>query len=224
MENCPDPTAATPGSPPPQPETGPPVLPPIRAGQADDAELEMMLHRLENERHEDRDDVLALMELEPGMSVADVGCGAGYFTFSLSEAVGETGQVHAVDVNADMIQTMHGQLYLDEHAQHRNIQLYHSTRWDTRLPQGAVDVALMAHLDFYAFSGIYEGDEKLLDSVARALKPGGRLVVVQHMGLKGGGLSTANIKRNVERADLVMSGGERFEEYNTEALVFERPH
>ena len=184
--------------------------------------MEMMVFRLAHERHEDRDKVLALMALKPGMSVADVGCGTGYFTFSLSDAVGEAGQVHAVDINADMIHYLHGQLYLDEHAQHRNIQLYHTVRYGTRLPRESIDVALMAHLDFYAFSGIYEGDEKMLTSVAQALKPGGRLVVIQYMGIKGGGMKTAYIKQNIEQVGLTMTGGERYDEYDTEALIFEK--
>jgi ubiquinone/menaquinone biosynthesis C-methylase UbiE len=47
--------------------------------------------------------VIATLALAPGQQVADIGAGGGYFTLPLAKAVGETGRVFAVDVEADMV-------------------------------------------------------------------------------------------------------------------------
>jgi len=51
-------------------------------------------------------DVVALLELEPGMTVADVGAGTGYFLPHLSPAVGPEGRVLALDVEPAMVEHM----------------------------------------------------------------------------------------------------------------------
>lgn len=54
------------------------------------------------DRWQQPDDVLAALELRPGMKVADLGAGGGYLTFRLAQAVGPDGCVYAVDTDQDM--------------------------------------------------------------------------------------------------------------------------
>src|ERR1043165_3795293 len=49
------------------------------------------------------DEVVAALALTPGMTVADIGAGTGYFEARLSRAVGDAGKVFAIDVEADMV-------------------------------------------------------------------------------------------------------------------------
>jgi SAM-dependent methyltransferase len=49
------------------------------------------------------DEVVRLLALEPGMVVADLGAGTGYFMARLSRAVGDKGTVYALDVEDDMV-------------------------------------------------------------------------------------------------------------------------
>lgn len=51
-------------------------------------------------------EVVALMHIEPGMTVADIGAGTGYFLPYLSKAVGESGTVLGLDIEADMVRHM----------------------------------------------------------------------------------------------------------------------
>ena len=44
--------------------------------------------------------------VQPGMTVADIGCGMGYFTLALAEIVGDAGKVIAVDVQHQMLDIM----------------------------------------------------------------------------------------------------------------------
>ncbi len=47
--------------------------------------------------------ILQTLSLKPGQTIADIGSGGGYFTFRFAQAVGETGQVHAVDTNQEFL-------------------------------------------------------------------------------------------------------------------------
>lgn len=57
----------------------------------------------ERDRWQRPDEVLRAMGLAPGMEVADIGAGTGYFTAHLSRAVGPTGRVYAVDIETSML-------------------------------------------------------------------------------------------------------------------------
>ncbi len=48
------------------------------------------------------DEVIHALSIKPGDHIADLGAGSGYFTFRLADAVGPTGRVYAVDIDADM--------------------------------------------------------------------------------------------------------------------------
>lgn len=60
------------------------------------------LEREEREREERSDLLLGILALAPGMTVADVGAGTGYYSRCIAELVGPTGKVYAVDVQPEM--------------------------------------------------------------------------------------------------------------------------
>jgi ubiquinone/menaquinone biosynthesis C-methylase UbiE len=116
------------------------------------------------------DAVVALLALEPGLIVADVGIGTGYLVSRLSRAVGPKGRVLAVDVEADMIR------YVKERAVREslpNVEGIVSAADDPRLPEGAVDRALV--VDTWHHVADRVGFAK---KIARALRPGGFLAIV----------------------------------------------
>lgn len=59
-------------------------------------------------------DVIALMKIDPGSTVVDLGAGTGYFEGRLSEAVGPTGKVLALDVEPDMIRYLRARAARDK--------------------------------------------------------------------------------------------------------------
>jgi len=116
------------------------------------------------------DAVVAQLGLAPGMVVADVGAGTGYFEGRLSHAVGAGGKVLATDIEPDMIH------HLEHRAQHEgwaNVTAVLSTTDDPALPAGGVDriliVGVWHHVpDRAAFAG----------KLAAALRPGGQIAIV----------------------------------------------
>ncbi len=61
------------------------------------------LDSTERDRYQKPSEVIDALRLKPGMAVADLGSGSGYFTRRFIEAVTETGMVYAVDVEPEML-------------------------------------------------------------------------------------------------------------------------
>jgi cyclopropane fatty-acyl-phospholipid synthase-like methyltransferase len=116
------------------------------------------------------DRVVTALAITPGMTVADVGAGTGYFEKRLSTAVGASGRVLAVDVEPDMIR------YLKERAAKENtpnVEPRLATPEDAALGTAAVDRILI--VDTWHHIPEREAYAKKL---AAALKPGGFVLVV----------------------------------------------
>ena len=112
------------------------------------------------------------MGLQPGMTVADVGTGVGYMLPFLSKRVGPEGHVIAEDIFDDFLaaarQTVDRQGLT-------NVTFVKGTEESPNLPEGQVDIVLA--LDVYHH---FNYPEKMLASIHKALKPGGKLVIVEY--------------------------------------------
>jgi cyclopropane fatty-acyl-phospholipid synthase-like methyltransferase len=116
------------------------------------------------------DEVVAALALAPGMTVADIGAGTGYFEKRLSTAVGGHGAVIAVDAEPDMVR------YLGERAQREgtaNVEARLGTADDPKLAPGSVDRILIVDTWHHIANRVAYGKK-----LAAALKPGGAVFVV----------------------------------------------
>ena len=114
--------------------------------------------------------VVAAMQIAPGMTVADVGAGTGYFEPHLSRAVGPNGKVLALDVEPDMVR------YLRERAtreQLANVDTRQVASDDPGLPAASVDRVLVVDTWHHIANRAAYASR-----LAAALKPGGKVVVV----------------------------------------------
>jgi ubiquinone/menaquinone biosynthesis C-methylase UbiE len=124
--------------------------------------------RIEEEQPEA---MLDALKIPAGATVADVGAGAGYHTIRLARRVGPTGTVLATDVQPEMLEMLRENA---EKAGVTNIKPLRATQTDTKLPAGSVDLVLM--VDVYHECS---DPETLLQGIHKALKPHGRLVLVE---------------------------------------------
>ena len=96
------------------------------------------------------DKVIELLGIQPGMILADVGAGSGYFTFRLAQAAGPQGRVYAPDIDplaVDMLQArMDNEWDSTTMAEIRSYICPGHTPW---LPMNAVDRALFVDVHFY---------------------------------------------------------------------------
>jgi ubiquinone/menaquinone biosynthesis C-methylase UbiE/protein tyrosine phosphatase (PTP) superfamily phosphohydrolase (DUF442 family) len=152
--------------------------PSVREGVNDDfkaADLDVaqFVARFEVESREvyaARHAVIAALELTPGLRVADVGAGTGLYTFLLSESVGPTGWVFAVDIAPRFLEHIRG---LAAERRVGNVTAVLCPETDIGLPPDSVDLAYVCDT-FHHF----EFPVSTLRSIHRALVPGGRLVVL----------------------------------------------
>ena len=117
------------------------------------------------------DEIFMAMAIKPGSSVADVGAGGGYFTTRLARAVGESGRVYAVDVDGGALKRLRTRI---EEEKIGNVETVEGATDDVRLAAGSIDAALIVN----AYHEMKE-HQAMLASIKRALKPGGRLVIVE---------------------------------------------
>ena len=117
-------------------------------------------------------ELIRAMGLLPGMTVADVGTGIGYMLPFLSRKVGADGHVIAEDIFDDFLASAKQRA---ENLKLSNVTFVKGTETDPKLPAAAVDIVLS--LDVYHH---FEYPEKMLAAIHQALKPGGKLVVVEY--------------------------------------------
>lgn len=139
------------------------------------------------ELYDRRLQIVDALQLQPGQSVADVGAGTGLFTMLFAERVGPQGRVYAVDISPtfiDAIQSRAADLGLD------NVVPVINSQQTVGLPPGSVDLIFIA--DTYHH---FEYPGMMLDSMRSALRPNGRLALIDFRRVPG--LSSTWVMRHV---------------------------
>ncbi len=114
--------------------------------------------------------LMQLLELKPGMTMADVGAGFGAWTVRFSRALGANGRVLANDIGAQQL------AFLRETVKKEgltNVTVIEGAPGNTNLPALCCDAILIRD----AYHHLTQPDD-IVRSFAAALKPGGRLAVV----------------------------------------------
>jgi ubiquinone/menaquinone biosynthesis C-methylase UbiE len=130
------------------------------------------LERAEREREENPRKAVKLLGLKPGMVAADVGAGSGYYTYLLSREVGAAGKVYANDIQPGMLRLLERKLASRKIT---NVELVQGTETDPRLPEACCDLILMVDV-YHEFAE----PQTMLRAMRKALKPGGRLVLLEY--------------------------------------------
>jgi ubiquinone/menaquinone biosynthesis C-methylase UbiE len=116
------------------------------------------------------EEVVTLLQLATGMKVADIGAGTGYFEPYLAKAVGQSGQVYALDIEDSMVK------YIDERMHHdkiTNVTAIKVPTDDPKLAPASVDRILFVDTWHHV-----PGREAYAKKLADALVPGGFVAIV----------------------------------------------
>ena len=124
-----------------------------------------------------RKEIVAAVGIKPGMAVADVGAGTGLFTRPFAEAVGKEGKVYAVDITPKFLEHIKKTC---KEAGITNVETVRCTPDSVELPPNSVDLVFIC--DTYHH---FEFPLKTMRSIRRALKPGGKLVVIDFHRIEG---------------------------------------
>jgi len=143
-------------------------------------EPEAFTERFETEGREvydNRDLIVEKLALQPGMAVADVGAGTGLFTRLIAPKVGLTGKVYAIDI----ARTFVDHTVMSSHARGlKQVEGVVCTPDDAKLAPESVDLVFIC--DTYHH---FEFPQKTMLSIAKALKPGGRVALLDFERIEG---------------------------------------
>jgi len=130
------------------------------------------LDREERLTEEEPDIALRAIQVPRGGVVADVGAGSGYMTTRLAKLVGPTGKVLANDLQPQMLELLRARLVKEKIT---NVETVLGSVEDPKLPENALDLVLMVDV-YHELSE----PQQMLRNIRRALKPSGRLVLLEY--------------------------------------------
>ncbi len=142
----------------------------FRSPDLDVAEFTGIFETESREIFSKRHQILESLELRPGMAVADVGAGTGLFLELFADALGPTGRLYAIDIAPGFVG------HLRERARKEGLDRVEVILGQDRsveLPEHSVDLVFLC--DTYHH---FEFPRAMLASIQQALRPGGKLVVI----------------------------------------------
>lgn len=131
------------------------------------------LERQDRNETEKPEVLIKELALKPTDVVADIGAGSGYFTFRMAPLL-KQGEIYAVEIDDEMIDYLKRAAYQKKLG---NIRVHRGTIQDTRLPENSIDIAFMVDA-YHEFSHPRE----MMNSIVTALKPEGRVILVEYEG------------------------------------------
>jgi precorrin-6B methylase 2 len=131
------------------------------------------LERPNREAEEKPSQILKLLDLKPDHIVADIGAGTGYLSFPIASLLPK-GKVLAVDIQPPMLEIIE---YFKQEKNINNIEPILATLTNPNLPPESINLAIM--VDAYHELAY---PQEVMQGIVKALKPGGRVVLVEYRG------------------------------------------
>jgi ubiquinone/menaquinone biosynthesis C-methylase UbiE len=161
-----------------------------------------------------REQVLKACAINAGERIADVGAGTGFYSYLFARATGLEGWVYSVDIAPKFLQHIAERATEDSI---ENLTTVLGTDVSIRLPPDSVDLVFIC--DTYHH---FESPQQTLSTIFRALKPGGRLVVIDFNRIPGVSREflIGHVRANKEtfRSEITAAGFEFIDEVNIEAF------
>ncbi len=171
--------------------------------------------------------ILAACGLKPGMTIADVGSGTGLYVAPFSRTVGDSGEVIAVDISPKFVKHLKGRIH-DEKISNARVVL--CSNKSVNLKPESIDRAFIC--DVYHH---FEFPQSSLESIHKALRPGGRVILVDfHREIEGPRrewmMNHIRAPKEVFQQEIIDAGFKLVEDVQVEGfkenylLVFEKAH
>lgn len=125
--------------------------------------------------------IMSEFDIQEGMSVADFGCGTGYFTILLGQKVGKDGKVYALDVQEPPLDSVRAKAKAAGLENIETVRANLEVLGGSRLPDNSQDMVLLANILFQSTK-----KAEIISESARVMKTGGRLIVIDWKRNAGG--------------------------------------
>ena len=123
------------------------------------------------------DQIMETLSLKPGQIIADIGSGGGYFTYRFAKAVGEKGQVYAVDTNQKFL------AFIKKQATEQgliNIVTKLTSSEHPDLPKHTFDYVFLRNVSHHLPNRV-----DYFQRLKERLKPDGKIVIIEYDGRGG---------------------------------------
>lgn len=126
------------------------------------------------------DEILAKLEMLPGMSVAHFGCGAGFFTFPIAKKIGDDGMLYALDILKEKVETVRSQAKMNGMgniiARRASLENENGSQIDSE----SLDWVILVNM-------LYQNEKKdnIIEEAKRVLKKGGHILLIDWKNLDG---------------------------------------
>ncbi len=121
----------------------------------------------------DQNRIISQLGIRDGMTIADFGCGAGYFTIPMARLLHNTGKVYAVDVLTAALESVMSQAKLFGLLNVEKVRANVEVLGGTKIPDGSADMVIMANILFQC-----EDRDAVFQEAKRVLAPEGKIVVI----------------------------------------------
>ena len=128
-------------------------------------------HRHSRDEWQKVPEIFAALGVKPGIAVAEIGAGSGYFISHLARTVGPAGRIFAVDIDSGSIRRLQDSVKAGRWSQ---VSVVRGEVADPKLAPGSLDAALIVN----AYHEMTEA-AAILGHLRTALRPGGRLVIAE---------------------------------------------
>ena len=128
------------------------------------------LERADREKDENSSLLVKNLDIKPGMIIADIGAGSGYYTARMSKVLAG-GKIYAVDVQPEMIEFLNNRIKKEKLT---NVVSVLGDEKKVPLPPASIDLMLLVDV-YHECSFPYEMGKSMLT----ALKPGGKLFMIE---------------------------------------------
>ena len=158
----------------------------------------------ERDNHDKPQETLSLAGFKRGMVIADIFGGSGYYSEILSQVVGPEGQIRLINNQPYDVYAKKGLTARLSDNRLPNVRYEVSSPADMKLGNQTLDGALivMSYHDLYVVN-VADGwlaidASQFIDQIVTALKPGGKLLIVDHAARKGTGKTDAQTLHRIE--------------------------
>ncbi len=128
------------------------------------------LNEKSRDETKEADLVMERLGIVPGVRVADIGAGLGYYTVRLARRLGPSATIYAEDIKPEYLKELKDRLEREEIG---TVKLILGTSGDPKLPPASIDVAILAYV-YHEISNPFE----LLYRLRPALVPNGRVAII----------------------------------------------
>ncbi|HEV8540400.1 MAG TPA: class I SAM-dependent methyltransferase [Nitrospiraceae bacterium] len=138
------------------------------------SDLKQYLEHLDSsdrDRYQKPEQVIEALALKPGMDVADLGSGSGYFTRRFAKAVTERGKVYAVDVEPEML--AYAKKSIEQMSIPSTVEFVLAQPDNPKLPKQSVDLIFICNVYHHL-----EDRTAYFSKLQSALKDGGRIAII----------------------------------------------